>query len=56
MASNCIVVQNAAGHIMPSRKRSRDKIDGIVAAVMAVGCHLKDGSEGQSVYDERGFD
>jgi phage terminase large subunit-like protein len=56
MASNCIVVQNAAGHIMPSRKRSRDKIDGIVAAVMAVGCHMKDGSEGQSVYDERGFD
>lgn len=56
MASNCIIVQNAAGHIMPSRKKSRDKIDGVVAAVMAVGCHLKEGKDGESVYDSRGFD
>jgi phage terminase large subunit-like protein len=56
MVSNAIIVQNAAGHIMPSRKRSRDKIDGVVAAVMAVGCQLKDDGEGSSVYDSRGFD
>jgi phage terminase large subunit-like protein len=56
MASNTIIVQNAAGHIMPSRKKSRDKIDGVVAAVMAVGCHMREGQDGQSVYDERGFD
>jgi phage terminase large subunit-like protein len=37
MANNCVLVQNAAGHRMPSRKKSRNKIDGIVAAVMARG-------------------
>lgn len=37
MANNVIVVQNGAGHMMPSRKKSRNKIDGIVAAVMAKG-------------------
>lgn len=56
MVGNAIVQQNGAGHIMPSRKRSRDKIDGVVAMTMAVGCHLKEGAEGESVYDSRGFD
>lgn len=55
-ASNAIIVQNAAGHIMPSRKKSRDKIDGIVAATMAVGCHMREGQDGGSVYESRGFD
>jgi phage terminase large subunit-like protein len=56
MVSNATAQQNAAGHIMPSRKKSRDKIDGVVAMTMAVGCHLKEGNDGQSVYDSRGFD
>lgn len=37
MANNVIVAQNGAGHMMPSRKKSRHKIDGIVAGVMAKG-------------------
>jgi phage terminase large subunit-like protein len=57
MASNCVALTNGAGLIMPSRKKSRSKIDGIVAGVMAVGCHLKSDSEdGPSVYETRGFD
>lgn len=37
MADNIVLVTNAAGHRMPSRRKSRQKIDGIVAAVMARG-------------------
>jgi phage terminase large subunit-like protein len=37
MANNVVLVENAANHRMPSRKKSKWKIDGIVAAVMARG-------------------
>lgn len=56
MASNCVSVTNAAGMMMPSRKRSREKIDGIVASVMAVGCHMRSDREESSVYETHGFD
>jgi phage terminase large subunit-like protein len=58
MASNCVARTNGAGYLMPDRKRSRDKIDGIPAAVMAVGCEMKARGEdtGPSVYENRGFD
>jgi phage terminase large subunit-like protein len=56
MASNTIILENGAGHQMPSRKKSRDKIDGIVASVMALTCFLNTGGGGGSVYDERGVD
>lgn len=36
-ASNVSVELDAAGNLKPSRKRSIEKIDGIVAAIMAVG-------------------
>jgi phage terminase large subunit-like protein len=36
MADNCLVVNNGT-HAMPSRRKSKNKIDGIVAAVMALG-------------------
>lgn len=57
MASNCVIIENGAGQIMPSRKRSREKIDGIPAAVMSIGAHLKKpGETGESVYETQGFD
>jgi phage terminase large subunit-like protein len=56
MASNAITVTNGAGHIMPSRKKSRDKIDGIAALVMGIGCAMTSEKEEASVYEERGFD
>ena len=37
MMSNISVEMDAAGNIKPSKKRSTEKIDGIVAAIMAVG-------------------
>lgn len=37
MAGNVSIEQDAAGNIKPSKKKSTERIDGIVAAVMAVG-------------------
>lgn len=58
MASNCLARTNGAGYIMPDRKRSRDKIDGIPAAIMAFAGEMRSrfASEGPSVYETRGFD
>jgi phage terminase large subunit-like protein len=57
MASNAVAITNGAGHTMPARKKSRDKIDGVVALTMAVGANIRAGSDGgQSVYETRGFD
>lgn len=58
MASSCVVKTNGAGYMMPDRKRSRDKIDGIPAAVMAVAGEMKSRFEadGPSIYETRGFD
>ena len=37
MASNVAIRQDPAGNIKPDKAKSRDRIDGIVALVMAVG-------------------
>lgn len=37
MADNVVVVQDPAGNIKPDKGKSRKRIDGIVAAIMAVG-------------------
>jgi phage terminase large subunit-like protein len=37
MVNNAVAVGNGAGHRMPSRKRSSNKIDGVVAMTMARG-------------------
>jgi phage terminase large subunit-like protein len=37
MAANVAIEQDAAGNIKPSKAKSTERIDGIVAAVMAVG-------------------
>lgn len=37
MASNVTVEQDAAGNMKPSKKKSTEKIDGIVAAIMSLG-------------------
>jgi phage terminase large subunit-like protein len=52
MVSNCCIEKDAAGNIKPSKRRSSEKIDGIVAAVMAIGRAILH-TEG-SVYDSRG--
>lgn len=42
MASNVSVELNAAGDLKPSRKKSTEKIDGIVATIMALGRAMMD--------------
>jgi len=53
-ASNVTVETDAAGNIKPSKKKSPEKIDPIVAGVMAVGLGLISEPESESVYEERG--
>jgi len=56
MASNTASVTNGAGHLMPSRKKSLNKIDGIPATCMAIGRMILAGDNGPSVYESRGID
>ncbi len=56
MASNVAVETDAAANIKPSKKRSTEKIDGIVALVMAIGrAQVDQGDDSASVYAERGL-
>jgi phage terminase large subunit-like protein len=53
MADNLVVQQDAAGNIKPAKNKSREKIDGMVAGIMALdraSRHLNAGS----IYNERG--
>jgi phage terminase large subunit-like protein len=43
MASNVIVQMDPAGNIKPDKKKSREKIDGIVALLMALFCAMAAG-------------
>lgn len=46
MASNVSVETDAAGNIKPSKSKSTERIDGIVATIMAVGiCSVSEGTE-----------
>lgn len=57
MIGNATVAINGEGLIMPSKRNSRDKIDGVVACVMAMGCMIRTPAEdATSVYETRGFD
>ncbi|MBT8198948.1 MAG: terminase large subunit [Acidimicrobiia bacterium] len=53
MASNVVVDMDAAGNIKPNKKKSSEKIDGIVSLVMAIGLQMASTSR-DSVYEERG--
>lgn len=54
MASNVTVDSDNNGNIKPSKKKSTEKIDGIVAMVMAMGRVLVAEEDAPSVYEERG--
>jgi phage terminase large subunit-like protein len=54
-ASNVSVRKDPAGNEKPDKERSTEKIDAIVAAVMAIG-RMQAGGEGtRSVYETRGL-
>lgn len=54
MASNLATTQDAQGNLKPDKGASREKIDGIVALIMALDRAMRQGA-GRSVYDERGL-
>ena len=54
MADNVTVEQDAAGNVKPSKGKSREKIDGIVAAIMGLDRALRR-QHGASVYEGRGI-
>ena len=53
--SNVAVERDAAGNIKPSKKVSKQKIDGVVAMLMALGVALARDPEAVSVYETRGI-
>ena len=55
MASNVSVEQDAAGNIKPSKKKSSERIDGIVATIMGLARASLQSNEFQSVYEIRGL-
>lgn len=56
MASNLMLAHGKEGEVRPTKDKSGDKIDGIVADIMAMGLAVgRDKNAGQSVYDRRGL-
>ncbi len=55
MASNVAVEMDAAGNIKPSKKISKEKIDGIVMLIMALGRAMVTAGPKESVYESRGI-
>ena len=53
-ASNVTVRRDPAGNEKPDKERSTERIDAVVAAVMAIG-RLQVGESDRSVYENRGF-
>ena len=56
MAGNVVIDTDPAGNIKVTKARSKEKIDGIVAAIMALDRCIRNQVQPQgSVYDERGL-
>lgn len=55
MADNLVAAEDPAGNIKPSKDRSREKIDGMVALIMALDRALRHNSGKKSVYGQRGI-
>ncbi len=56
MMDNIFVRTDPAGNIKPDKEKSTEKIDGAVAAVMALDRAIRnEGNAGGSVYDDRGI-
>ena len=53
MASNVSVKTDPAGNLKPDREHSEEKIDGIVALVMALGRAMVEPEPAESVYESR---
>ena len=54
MAGNVSVEMDAAGNVKPSKKKSADRIDGIVSLIIALGLATTQPAKQESVYETRG--
>jgi phage terminase large subunit-like protein len=54
MANNMVVRQDPAGNVKPDKSKSTEKIDGLVALIMAVDRATRN-DDSDSVYEERGL-
>ena len=55
MMDNVFIRKDPAGNIKPDKEKSVEKIDGIVASIMALDRAIRNGMGGNSIYDERGI-
>ena len=55
MVDNIFVRTDPAGNIKPDKEKSTEKIDGVVATIMALDRAIRHGGSNGSVYDERGI-
>lgn len=55
MVDNVTVVTDAAENLKPDKKRSRNKIDGVVATLNALDRAMRKEGDGPSVYETRGI-
>ena len=53
MMDNIFIRTDPAGNIKPDKEKSTEKIDGAVAAIMALDRAIRHGGSTGSVYDER---
>ncbi len=54
-ATNVVARVDPAGNLKPDKEKSSERIDGIVAGIIATHCLLKNPGEEKSVYEERGL-
>jgi phage terminase large subunit-like protein len=53
---NIFIKSDPAGNIKPDKEKSTEKIDGVVATVMALDRAIRCGNDNsESVYDQRGL-
>ncbi len=55
MADNTVAKTDPSENIKPDKSKSKERIDGIVAMIMAVGRTIANEGKGKSVYEERGI-
>lgn len=55
MAFNVVAATDPAGNIKPDKSKSKEKIDGITAGVMATSLDMEQPAEQKSVYETRGI-
>jgi phage terminase large subunit-like protein len=52
MADNLVVKQDPAGNVKPDKQKSTQRIDGMVALIMALDRCMRNEAEGPSVYED----